>query len=81
MKKHKSIIISFTGYFLTKFHSPIMERLSLKFGYRFPSSLMSISCSCKAINGFLEDVVILKDSNKTIIYLGLNLPYDVQYLY
>ena len=58
-----------------------MERLSLKFGYRFPSSLMSISCSCKAINGFLEDVVILKDSNKTIIYLGLNLPYDVQYLY
>lgn len=59
-----------------------MERLLLKFGYRFPSSLMSISCSCKAINRFLEEVAILKDTItiaiKAIIYLGINLPYDVQ---
>lgn len=62
-----------------------MERLLLKFGYRFPSSLMSISCSCKEINRFLEEVAILKDTItiaiKAIIYLGINLPYDAPYLY
>lgn len=37
-----------------------MERLSLKFGYRYPSSLMSVSCYCKAINRFYHFSLLSK---------------------